>query len=196
MTCACNSKDKILLPSPSFDRDTMSLSEAISKRRSVREYTKRDPDKQLLANLLYFSAGITDKDNELRAAPTANNRQEIDLYVAAPCGVFRYEPKEHALLCVCEEDRRADTGEQSFCADALYNFIYVFNAQKSAAITDEAKRKFYQGTDSGLMAAQTSLYATAAGLGSVVRAWFDKEKVSKICALKDGDVPVLMLSVG
>ncbi|MFA5625040.1 MAG: nitroreductase family protein [Bradymonadales bacterium] len=195
MTSCCGEK-KIVLPAPSFDRDTMTVSEAISKRRSVREYSKREPDKQILANLLYFSAGITDKEEGKLAAPTANNRQEIDLYVAAHCGVYRYDPKEHALHCVCEEDRRADTGEQKFCADALYNFIYVFNAEKAKKITDESKRRFYQGSDSALMASQTALYATAVGLNHVIRAWFDKDKVAKACDLKDGDLPVLALTVG
>mgnify|MGYP000917326478 CR=1 FL=1 len=196
MTCTDLSSLKVELLAPTFDLDKMSVSEAISKRRAVREYSKREPNKQILSNLLYFSAGITDKEKGLQASPTANNRQEVDLYVAAACGVFRYDAAQHVLIRVSEGDHRAETGEQDFCKDAQYNFIYVFNAEKSAEVTDENKRKFYTGTDCAFMASQTALYATAVGLGSVVRAWFDKAKVAKICALEDGDIPALVLSVG
>lgn len=191
----CDNCEVIELLPPTFD-DALKTSEAIAKRRSCREYNSAKGDKQNLSNLCYFSAGITDEKNALTANPTANNRQQIDLYLVSACGVFRYDPKKHVLLRIADGDHRAITGNQDFVAEATYNFIYVTNGEKFAAVTDPEKRVFYSGTDSAFMAHNTCLIARSMGLDSIVRAAIDRKAIHSLLKLQPLDMVSLATSVG
>ena len=51
---------------------------------------------QALSNLLWAAYGVNRPDGK-RTAPSANNRQTIDVYVALAEGVYLYNAKEHRL---------------------------------------------------------------------------------------------------
>lgn len=191
----CDNCEIIELLAPTFD-DALKTSEAIAKRRSGRAFNNEKGDKQNLSNLCYFSAGITDEEHSWVANPTANNRQQVDLYMVSACGVFRYDPKKHVLYRIADGDHRAVTGKQPFVAEATYNFIYVTNGERFAVVTDPEKRIFYSGTDSAFMAHNTCLIATSMGLDSVVRALIDREAIHSLLKLNPLDTVGLTVSVG
>ena len=58
----------------------MPLMEALAKRATVRSFDTTDISMQQLSNLLWASFGVNRPDGR-RTAPSANNKQEIDIYV-------------------------------------------------------------------------------------------------------------------
>jgi len=117
------------------------LMQALKERCSQREF-KADPlPAQLLSNLLWAAAGVNRPDGH-RTAPTAHNRQEIDVYVALESGLYLYEPKKHALVQMSDQDLRAATGTQAFAATAPVNLVYAADFSRTEGGSEEDKLVF------------------------------------------------------
>lgn len=188
--------EKIQLPAPTFD-DQLRVSEAIVKRRSIRQYDGHALSLQQIANLCYFSAGVTDKERGFCANPTACNTHHIDLYLANADFCAKYIPAEHVLDIIERGDFRAEMAIQPFAKEASIQFIYVVNAVTFSKFPGNPDHKTKYGhTDCAIMATNTCLYATSLGLGSVMRGMFDPAIVAKRLHLPAEDEIVLTVSVG
>lgn len=188
--------ERISLPKPNFE-DSLKVSEAITKRRSIRKYDGHALTLQQIANLCYYSAGVTDAERGLCANPTACNCHQIDLYIVTNEFCAKYIPTEHALDIIEKGDFRAEMAIQPFAKEASVQFVYVVNAktfEKFPGNPDHKER--YGHTDAAIMAAQTCLYATSAGLASVMRGMFEPAIVAKRLQLQHDDAIVLTVSVG
>lgn len=177
------------LPQPALVAGT--LTEALAKRRSVRDYAATPLDEAKLAYVLWAAAGITAEDGS-RTTPSTMHRAALDPYVIDENGVWRYEAAENRLVCVASGDKRADsTLGQDFVAKAAVTILLVADKQKGAGIES------YFPTDAGCMAMAVQLAAQAAGLGSVIRGSFDAAKMTAALGA-DGaaKVPVLCVTVG
>ena len=58
------------------------LMEVLAKRSSSREFSSEPLPVNILSNMLWAAAGINRPDSGKETAPTAMNKQEIDVYVA------------------------------------------------------------------------------------------------------------------
>jgi hypothetical protein len=103
---------RIILPAP-VTRGTISVEEALSGRRSVREYSPDLLNLSDISQLLWASQGITGAQG-FRTTPSAGALYPLEIYVAAgnvtglPAGVYRYLPASHALEMVADRDIRTD----------------------------------------------------------------------------------------
>ena len=79
----------------------------------------------MLSDMLWAAFGINRPAEGKRTAPTAMNRQDIDVYVLDAAGVWRYEAKENALIPVLEKDLRSVMASQPFAAKAPVTLLYV-----------------------------------------------------------------------
>jgi hypothetical protein len=91
---------------------------------------------QTLSNLLWAGFGINRPDGR-RTAPSASNKQEIDIYVATADTLYVYEAKGNRLHPLLREDIRAKTGIQTFVGEAPMNLVYVADLAKTG--TDSAR---------------------------------------------------------
>ena len=84
----------VALPKPQLNAGK-SLMQALAERKTTREFTSEDLSPQMLSNLLWAAFGVNREamaQEEGRAtAPSAMNRQEIQIYVLLPEGVFLYD---------------------------------------------------------------------------------------------------------
>ena len=173
----------ITLPQP-VKTGGMPLMEALSKRSSSREFSPEKLDNQTLSNLLWAAWGYNREDK--RTAPTANDRQEIDLYVVMESGAYLYDARANKLIFVTKEDVRANTGKQDFAGTAPLNIVFVADKTKEGA----------PHTDSGFISQNIYLYCASEGLATVVRGWFDADEVKKALNLNDTQSVVLTQTVG
>ncbi|HYW44229.1 MAG TPA: nitroreductase family protein [Bryobacteraceae bacterium] len=83
----------IVLPAPQTSGGKP-LMQALKERKSTREFS---PEKlsPRLSNLLWAAWGINREDGR-RTAPSASNRQEIDIYVVTADGAYVYDAKGNA----------------------------------------------------------------------------------------------------
>jgi nitroreductase len=184
----------IKLPAPQIDGGKP-LMQALKLRQSAREFAAEKLPLQVVSNLLWAAWGINRPDGH-RTAPSASNRQEIDVYVTLPEGAYSYDAKANTLNPVAAGDLRALTGTQPFPATAALNLVYVADTSKVARPATDPQQAMNIGADAGFISANAYLYCASEGLATVVRASVDKPALAKALKLKDTQVIVLAQSVG
>ena len=85
----------IALPTPRL-KGTLTLEEALAKRRSVREFTAEQLSLEEIGQLLWAAQGITHPAG-YRTAPSAGALYPLEVYVTTPEGVYHYDPQGHRL---------------------------------------------------------------------------------------------------
>ncbi len=152
------------------------LMQCLTERKSTREFdgTKR-LDAQTLSNLLYAAWGVNRPDGK-HTAPTAMNRQAVEVFVLLPDGVFHYSPATHGLERISDVDARAQAGPQPMHADAAAVFVLVADTSKQ----DNAG---YNAFEAGCVSQNISLFCASEGLGTVVVAWFNRDALDKALKL-------------
>ncbi len=183
----------IRLPKPQIAGNP--LMEILAKRSSYREFSSQPLPENVLSNLLWATAGINRPESGKRTAPTAMNKQEIDIYVATATGIYLYDAKSHTLKIVAPGDMRGLTGEQDFVAKAAVNLIYVADYSRMSAPSEQIKG-LYAAADTGFMSENAYLYCASAGLATVVRAYIDKPVLAKAMKLREDQKIILAQSVG
>src|ERR1039458_6848427 len=66
------------------------LMQVLKERKSVRDFGGEPLSRQTISNLLWAAWGINREDGR-RTAPSASNRQEIDVYVVMADGAYLYD---------------------------------------------------------------------------------------------------------
>ncbi len=177
----------------------MSLSDAIARRRSLRELSVTPLGLEELGQLLWAAQGVTDPERGLRAAPSAGALYPLRLYVANADGAFEYEPRAHALHRFEARDVRGAL------ATAAHHQAVVVEAPVILVIAGDVSRtrtkygsraERYVALEAGHAAQNVLLAATALGLGAVPVGAFNDDGVRAALRL-DGDLtPLYLVPVG
>ena len=183
--CYLHAQD-VQLPAPERTGG-MPLMDALNKRQSIRSFQNKDLSIQQLSNLLWAANGFNRDDK--RTAPTANNRQELELYITTREALYFYDARNHSLREIKKGDLRGETGAQDFVAKVPLNLIFVVDMQKASG-------REYAFTGCGFVSQNIYLYCASEGLGSVVRGMFDKERLHSLLELKPSQEVLLTQSVG
>ena len=184
----------VKLPAPRL-KGGKPLMEALSLRRSDREFKRDSLDLQTLGELCWAAWGLNRAGDGKRTAPSARNWQDMVLYVVLEQGVFVYDADNHTLVAKVKGDQRAATGKQDFISVAPLNFVFVSDYGKLSE-PDASNRPVYSGSHAGFMSQNVYLYCASEGLATVVRAWFDKDELSKALQLPESYKPILAQTVG
>ena len=171
------------------------LMQALKDRQSSRAFSSEKLPLQTLSDLLWAACGINRPDSGKRTAPTAGNRQEIDVYVATVEGLYLYDASAHALKPVRAGDIRALTGKQAFVKEAPVNLIFVADLSKMGK-TSPQDRDFYAATDTGFISQNVYLYCASEGLATVVLGMLDRTVLAKAMNLRPDQKIILTQSVG
>jgi SagB-type dehydrogenase family enzyme len=183
------------LPQPQTDGG-MPLMLALKERQSIREYDTAKPlSKETLSNLLWAADGINRPETGKRTAPSAMNSQEVEIYVVLEQGAYRFEPKSHQLEPIAAGDLRAQTGGEEFVKTAPVNLVYVADLDKLTK-APENEKEFYGGVDTGFISQNVYLFCASEGLGTVVRAGFDRAALTKSLGLRPTQKIVLAQTIG
>jgi hypothetical protein len=113
----------IQLPAPQI-AGGKPLMEALKPRSTSRAFAPDPLPPQTLSNLLWAAWGVNRPDGK-RTAPSARNRQEIDVVVVLPQGAYVYDAAGNVLKPLVTGALRALTGEQEFVKDAPLTLVYV-----------------------------------------------------------------------
>ncbi len=164
---------------------------ALAKRQSVREYASKALSLQDLSDLLWAANGINRPGSGKRTAPTAMNKQEIDVYVCLPEAAYLYEVKTHTLQPVFKGDLRpAVGGGQAFVADAPVCLLLVGNLDKFNG------EVLMPAMDAGIVSQNISLFCAGSGLVTVPRASMDHAQLKTALKLKESQRPLMNHPVG
>ena len=112
---------------------------AFSDRQSGREYTNESLRPQDLSDLLWAANGINRADGK-RTAPTANNLQEVEMYVILPDGAYLYDAQAHALNPLTAGDyRSAVASGQDFAQQAPVCIVLAADMTKYGNMSEQSK---------------------------------------------------------
>lgn len=173
--------DTLKLPPPQTSGGKP-LMDALRERKTTRTFAAKELSMQELSNLLWAGAGISRPESGKRTAPSANNWQEVEVYVSLKSGVYLYNAAENQLTPILAEDIRSKTGQQEFVGSAPVNLIFVADYSKMTNRPEEMKF-FYSGTDTGFISENIYLYCASAGLATVVRGMVDREALKSLLKL-------------
>ena len=182
------------LPMPAM-QGGMPLMQALKERKTTRQFTAEKLSLQTLSDLLWAANGINRPAEKKRTAPSAMNRQEIDVYVALEDGLFLYDAFANQLQPVLAGDIREATGRQDFVKTVPVNLIFVAKVSTDSTVS-ESDRIFYPATDTGFISQNVYLFCASAGLGTVVRGMVDRPVLEKKMGLRPDQRIMLSQSVG
>ena len=186
--------DDILLPQP-LTSGGMPLMQALSSRRSLRDFEDRDIGMQTLSSLLWAANGINRPSDGRRTAPTGRNVQDVEVYVMLPSGVYRHDAKANALRLVNSGDHRSAAGMQPFAREARLNLFYVHDSSRAMKSSDADVMR-YAGIHAGAIMQNVYLFCAKEGLATVARAYLDYDACAKALKLDAGQRVILGQTVG
>ena len=151
----------IQLPKPQMTGG-MPLMEALAQRQTTRSFADKPLPMQTLSNLLWAAFGVNRprevKQGLGRTAPSAMNKQEVQLYVVLAEGAYVYEAEQNQLRPVVAGDVRAKVA-QGAGAHAAVTIIYVADSNLD-----------YAQVDTGFIGQNVYLFAASEGLNAWIYA--------------------------
>ena len=166
----------IKLNAPDLQRGE-SVMQALSKRHSTRSFSERELSLQDLSDLLWAANGINRPESGKRTAPSAMNRQDIQVYVCTAKGNYLYDAKASELQPISKGDVRP--------LEAPVCLILVSD-------TDEG----WGAIDAGIVSQNISIFCAGTGLATVPRGTMDQAALRKALQLKDSQRLLLNHPVG
>src|ERR1035437_4687163 len=180
----------IQLPKPEITSG-MPLMQALARRQTTRAFLDKPLPMQTLSNLLWAAFGVN-RPRDLkpglgRTAPSAMNKQEVELDVVLGQGVYVYEAEANLLRPVAAGDLRARMGAPP-AGQAAVTLVYVAGANLD-----------YAQVDVGFIGQNVYLFAASEGLNAWFSAPHGKQAATPVAAaLKPpaGQKPFYAQSVG
>jgi nitroreductase len=191
---SAQSPDAIALPKPRTDGGRPFM-QVLKERKSIREFSREPLPAQTLSDLLWAAFGINRPEIDHRTAPSTMNSQEIEIYVGAADGIFRYEPKANQLIPVARDDIRVKTGGGPFVQDAPLALIFVGDLAKLAKAKPE-ERPRYADIDAAFISQNIYLFCASENLATVVHEVGDRPALAKAMQLRPDQRIVLAQAVG
>jgi len=170
------------------------LMQALNERRSQRDFLPDALTEQQLSDLCWAAFGLNRPEIDHRTAPSAQNTQDVDLYVALADGVYVYEAKGHGLRKVSDRDVRPLATTQDPLKVAAAQVIYVSDHSRMAKVAPEA-RELYSGVDTGAIVQNVYLYCASEGLATVVHE-LDRGPLAKALELRADQHIIVAQAVG
>ena len=107
------------------------LMQTLSGRATNRSFTAKPLSDKLLGDLLWAAYGVN-RPNGKRTIPTAQNRQDLEIYVLRSDGAWLYDAPKHSLEQVSSSDLRNFLAGQGFVREAPVGLVYVTDTQKNS----------------------------------------------------------------
>jgi len=201
----------VALPSielpPAATKGNISVEEAMARRRSIRHYSLKPLTLGSLSQILWAAQGITETDGGFRTAPSAGALYPLELYVAVRKdgveglseGVYHYHPVGHTLALVEDGDVSADleaaTWGQEIVKEAAATIVITGVLSRT---TEKYGRRGtqYMFQESGHVAQNVFLQATALGIGTVAMGAFGEAAVRRVLGAKADEKPLYVQPLG
>jgi nitroreductase len=171
----------------------MPLMEALAKRSTARAFATNDLSPQQISSLLWSAFGINRPDGK-RTAPSANNKQETDIYVLLKSGAYVYSAVSNKLDLVGTNDIRALGGTQEFVKDAPVTLVFVADLAKRGGNNEGARNT--ANIDVGYISQNVYLFCASEGLATGARGSVDRAALGPKLQLRPDQLIVLAQSVG
>ena len=196
---------QVYLPLPNR-KGSVSLEEAIARRKSIRDFTRQCLSQSQLSQILWAAQGTGDTSWS-RTVPSAGATYPLEIFVVcgANCieqideGIYHYRTENHSLTLLYKGDVRLELARaalgQEFVYEAPVDIIIC-------AIYERTTRRYgtrgerYVNIEVGHAGQNIYLQATALGLATVAIGAFHDEAVREVLRLEKQLRPLYIMPVG
>jgi SagB-type dehydrogenase family enzyme len=198
-------QDGILLPDPALE-GAMSLEEAISGRRSRRDFGDSPLTATEISQILWAGQGITDPEGH-RTAPSAGATYPLELYLVAGEqgveglgeGVYHYIPQSHSLELTLGGDIRQTVAElasgQMYIAEAPAILVITAEYERTTQVYGDRGVR-YVHLEAGHVGQNVALQVEALGLGTVTVGSFSDAELAEALNLPPNHEPLYVMPIG
>jgi SagB-type dehydrogenase family enzyme len=189
--------NQIALPKPSL-AGTVSLEEAIERRRSLRTFGPGQLPVGTIGQLLWAGQGVTSPDGK-RAAPSAGALYPLELYAATAAEVMHYLPHGHQAETRVTADLRpelkaAALGQASVGAAPVVIAVAAEPGRLSQRYGAQADA--FTDLEAGHATQNMLLQAVVRGLAAVPVGSLDGSRAARTLALPPGQTVIYLIPVG
>ncbi|MCE5345208.1 MAG: SagB/ThcOx family dehydrogenase [Bacteroidales bacterium] len=200
------------LPSPKL-KGTITVEEALSKRRSHRSYLKTKISAEDLSQILWAAYGISkpldgypQTRGGLRTVPSAGALYPLEIYVlirnveGIEPGVYKYFSQSHKITCVITKDMKeelslAALNQKMIHVAPVCLLISAVFSRTTQGYGDRGRER-YVYMEAGHSAQNIYLEAEALHLGTCSIGAFNDDEVKKVIQLPDEEEPLYIMPVG
>lgn len=204
-----NYASEIQLPPPSY-KGSMSVEEALLKRRSIRSFTNQPLTLQQVSQLLWSAYGVTKlstaSGRSYKTAPSAGATYPLEIYLMAgnvidlPQGIYKYNPEKHTLRLHKTGDLRQQITDaslgQNMLTQAPITIIYAAVYERTTSRYGNRGKERYVPMDVGHSAQNVYLQATAMGLGTCAVGAFHDKELQKVLEFPQPEEVIYLMPVG
>lgn len=191
---AMYARSDIDLQTPNLNRGN-TLMQALSDRQSVRECSEKDLSIADLSDLLWAANGVNRKEEGKRTAPSAMNKQDVDIYVIMAKGAYLYDAAANKLVLVSEGDHRtAVAGRQTSVTTFPVMLVMVSDISRFPFKDDHTE--LFAAVDAGYVSQNICLFCSANGLVTVPRGSMDSKELRRVLKLNDSQILMVNNPVG
>lgn len=192
--------EEMKLPQPNTT-GKISLEEAISKRRSQRDFLDKNLSLEQVSQLLWSAQGKTGEKQRysFRATPSAGALYPMELFILTKEGSFHYIAEGHTLEVISKKDSREDLAEAALGQNCIRGApLDIVICAVFGRVTQKYGQRGirYVHMEAGHLAQNIHLQAVAQGLGSVPIGAFSDEKVKKVLSLPSEYEPLYIIPIG
>lgn len=174
----------------------------LKTRRSIRSFSKKPINKQIISTLLWSGQGISHKKG-FRTTPSAGALYPLVLYVyiksasGIPSGLYRYDPKTHSII---KMNKKINLSK---LISASYKQTWMSQAPIMMIISGKygktrkkygSRAKLYVHVEVGMVGQNIYLQATQLGLGTTIVGGFKEQAVKR--ALGISEIPFALMPIG
>lgn len=194
---AANGQEVIKLNQPNKDRG-FSVMKALENRQSTGEFADSELSIEDLSDLLWAANGINRPEIGKKTAPSAQNSQEIDIYVCLKNGAYVYDAQKHVLNLVTTNDLRmmAERKKGAVAAPCLILLVAETSRFKTNSYNTKEHVESMSKVDAGIVSQNISIFCAGVGIGTKPRAQMDHAGLKKALNLKDTQMLILNHPVG
>ncbi|HOK22947.1 MAG TPA: SagB/ThcOx family dehydrogenase [Candidatus Hydrothermia bacterium] len=184
----------IALPKPDTTRGIPVMT-ALKHRASVRDFETIDLTLEDISDLLWAANGINRPEEGKRTAPSAQNAQDVDLYVFSKDAIFLYNASKHQLELVAKGDHRNIlAGRQTEVLKAPLIILIVSDVSRFRSGENEL-RQLWGHIDGGMVAQNILIFCASEGFQARPRAWMDHSQIKEVLKLSESQYPVLNIPI-
>lgn len=197
---------QIYLKSPS-QKGGVSLEEAITQRRSIRDFSSEPISQLQLSQVLWAAQGITDTSWKYRAVPSAGATYPLEIFVACGRGgvegigegIYHYNIDNHSLTLHHKGEVRLELAKAALSQEFIYQApvdIVICALYERTTLGYGSRGERYVHMEVGHAGQNIYLQATALGLATVAIGAFHDEAVREVLQLDKQYKPLYIMPVG
>jgi len=174
--------EDIHLPEPDKTGKT-TLMQALEDRHSDREFSDREIDDRTLSSILWVAYGVN-RDDGKRTIPTAMGKKDLNIYVFNKNGIWLYDGDNNLLKQQSDQNHMDLFQKQDYMASVPAVLVYTGS-------TDD-----YAAMHAGSAYQNVELYTAANNMASIVRAFFEHDKVAEVLKLPKEQRVIISQAIG